>query len=102
MVEFRDGSPTALSPDECLPSGLRALPPHPRRSLLRKYPNFDDMRAALAGALWEAGLQAEAEAEWQRVEDPRYRSRAWLRGERRWPPRLSSAVEALIDIRGVS
>ena len=79
-----------------------SCPPGPRRSLLRKYPNFDDMRAALAGALWEAGLQAEAEAEWQRVEDPRYRSRAWLRGERRWPPRLSSALEALIDIRGVS
>ena len=59
MVEFRDGSPTALSPDECLPSGLRALPPHPRRSLLRKYPNFDDMRAALAGAAPEPLLREE-------------------------------------------
>ena len=59
------------------------------------------MRAALAAALWEAGLQAEAEAEWQRVNDPRYRDRAWLRNERRWPPRAVAGLEALLDIRGV-
>lgn len=28
-----------------------------------------------------------------RVEDPRYRDRAWLRGTRRWPPRLCAALE---------
>jgi hypothetical protein len=71
------------------------------RSLLRKYSTFDDMRAALAAALWEAGLEAEAESEWQRVNDPRYRDRAWLSNERRWPPRLVTALEALLDIRGV-
>lgn len=76
--------------------------PRPRSSLLRKYgDSFVDMRAALCAALWEAGLQAEAEAEWQRVADPRYRDRAWLRGERRWPPRLVAAMEAFLDIRGV-
>lgn len=69
--------------------------------MLRKYPEFPDMRAALAAALWDAGLQAEAEGEWQRVEDPRYRDRAWLRGERRWPPRLAAALEAFLDIRAV-
>ncbi len=77
-------------------------PPHPRRSLARKYPDsFPDVRAALTAALWEAGLQAEAEAEWQRCGDPRYRDRAWLRKERRWPPRLIAALEAFLDIRGV-
>ncbi len=43
------------------------------RSLLRKYPNFPDMRAALAAALWGVGEEAKAESEWQRVDDPRYR-----------------------------
>lgn len=41
--------------------------------MLRKYPEFPDMRAALAAALWEAGEEAKAESEWQRVDDPRYR-----------------------------
>lgn len=78
-------------------------PASPRpRSLLRKYPTFPDMRAALCAALWEAGLQAEAEAEWQRVDDPRYRDRAWLARERRWPPRLVAGLEAFLDIRGVA
>lgn len=72
------------------------------RSLARKFPDsFPDVRAALTAALWEAGLQAEAEAEWQRCGDPRYRDRAWLRRERRWPPRLIAALEAFLDIRGV-
>ena len=28
-----------------------------------------------------------------RVEDPRYSDRSWLRGTRRWPPRLCTALE---------
>ena len=28
-----------------------------------------------------------------RVEDPRYADRNWLRGTRRWPPRLCTALE---------
>ena len=59
------------------------------------------MRAALTAALWEAGLQGEAETEWQRVDDPRYRDRRWLKAERRWPPRLRAALEAFLDLRGV-
>lgn len=101
----------------CAAMAARSMPPchappsprsHPRRpascacsALLRRYPEFPDARAALAAALWEAGLQAEAEQEWGRVNDPRYRDRSWLRGERRWPPRLAAALEALLDIRGV-
>ena len=60
------------------------------------------MRAALAAALWDAGLQAQAESEWLRCDDPRYKDKAWLRSERRWPPRLASALEALLDIRGLA
>lgn len=66
------------------------LPPSPRptqtptltlcremRSLLRRYPDFPDMRAALAAAQWAAGREGDAETNWQRVEDPR-----WVQGGR--------------------
>ncbi len=41
--------------------------PRPRRemrALLRKYPNFVDMRAGLAAALWGEGLEGDAESNW--------------------------------------
>jgi hypothetical protein len=41
------------------------------RSLLRRYPDFPDMRAALAAAQWAAGREGDAETNWERVEDPR-------------------------------
>jgi len=41
------------------------------RSLLRRYPDFPDMRAALTAASWRAGDLGEAESNWSRVEDPR-------------------------------
>lgn len=41
------------------------------RTLLRRYPDFPDMRAALAAAQWAAGREGDAETNWQRVEDPR-------------------------------
>ena len=34
------------------------------RNLLRRYPDFTDMRAALAVALWGLGLEGKAEVEW--------------------------------------
>lgn len=40
---------------------------HALRGLLRRYPDFPDMRAALAAAEWGAGLGAKAEADWVRV-----------------------------------
>lgn len=42
------------------------------RTLLRRYPDFNDMRAALAAALWAAGKEGEAETTWARVDDPRW------------------------------
>jgi tetratricopeptide (TPR) repeat protein len=71
------------------------------RALLRKYPEFDDVRAALAAALWEAGLLSQAEDEWRRVEDPRYRDLDWLKRNRRWPPRLFTALRAFLNVRPV-
>ncbi|MCO5554223.1 hypothetical protein L7F22_007751 [Adiantum nelumboides] len=69
------------------------------RSLLRKYPEFPDMRAALAVSLYAEGLTAEAESNWERLEDRRYRDRAWVKNTRRWPPRLVNVLEAFLDVR---
>jgi tetratricopeptide (TPR) repeat protein len=71
------------------------------RTLLRKYPEFYDCRAALAAALWGAGLQAAAEGEFLRVDDPRYRDLAWIKANRRWPPRLVSDLAAFLSIKDV-
>ena len=72
------------------------------RRLLRRFPDFDDARAALAAMLWASNEGARAEDEWLRVGDPRYRDRAWLAVDRHWPPRLVAAAEALMDVRGVA
>jgi len=72
------------------------------RSLLRKYPNFSDVRAALAAALWNEGMQAAAEGEWARVDDPRYRDLVWIKAKRRWPPRLVQGLTALINVKDVT
>jgi hypothetical protein len=71
------------------------------RTLLRRFPDFQDMRAALAAALWAAGAQAQAEEEWSRVEDPRYRDEKWLEEGRRWPPRLAADLGALLRVADV-
>lgn len=41
------------------------------RALLRRYPDFSDVRAALAAALWATGKEGEAETMWERVDDAR-------------------------------
>lgn len=71
------------------------------RTLLRRYPDFADARAALAAALWDAGLQAQAEEEWGRVNDPRYRDLSWLQANRRWPPRLVRGLTAFLEIKDI-
>ena len=71
------------------------------RSLLRRYPDFIEVRAAFAASLWADGLEAEAEDNWLRVDDPRYKDRVWLRNTRRWPPSLVDALEALMDVRSI-
>ncbi|GIL66615.1 hypothetical protein Vafri_20103 [Volvox africanus] len=68
------------------------------RTLLRRYPDFNDMRAALAGALWSIGKEGDAENQWARVDDPRYRDSSWLRRNRRWPPRMTESLEAFLKL----
>ncbi|KAL2634239.1 hypothetical protein R1flu_005718 [Riccia fluitans] len=69
------------------------------RNLLRRYPEFADVRAALAVSLYEQGLYGEAETNWGRLEDGRYRDREWVKYTRRWPPRLTSALEDFLDVK---
>ncbi|KAG6557164.1 hypothetical protein Mapa_001091 [Marchantia paleacea] len=69
------------------------------RNLLRKYPEFADVRAALAVSLYQQGLYGEAETNWGRLEDGRYRDRDWVKNTRRWPPRLTSALEDFLDVK---
>ena len=72
-----------------------------RRSIVRRYPDFDDARAALALSLWSLGKRGEAESNWARVDDTRYKSREWLQKKRHWPPRLVTALTAFQEIRAV-
>ena len=72
------------------------------RALLRRYPDFPDMRAALAAADWSIGKLGDAESNYQRLDDPRYKDREWLKVNRRWPPKLRSAWEAFLDIKQVA
>eukprot|EP00177_Eucheuma_denticulatum_P000778 GFKZ01001406.1.p1 GENE.GFKZ01001406.1~~GFKZ01001406.1.p1 ORF type:complete len:339 (+),score=46.59 GFKZ01001406.1:165-1181(+) len=66
------------------------------RFLVRKYPSFGDMHAAIAMAAWEQGESAQAENEWYKAveQDSRYEDTAWVRDVRRWPPRLIGALES--------
>jgi tetratricopeptide (TPR) repeat protein len=71
------------------------------RALLRRFADFDDARAALAAALWSEGLEAQAESEWLRVGDPRYKDLNWVRQRRAWPPALADALASFLRIETV-
>uniref|UniRef100_A0A7R9XMX9 Tetratricopeptide repeat protein n=1 Tax=Polyblepharides amylifera TaxID=1486889 RepID=A0A7R9XMX9_9CHLO len=71
------------------------------RTTLRRYPDFPEARAALVAALWSDGLEVQAETEWQRVEDPRYSNKSWIRTERRWPPKIRTSLEAFLEFRSI-
>lgn len=66
---------------------------------MRRYPDFDDPRAALAAAEWELGQYERAEGDWNRVQDPRYADKEWLLHTRRWPAKLCEALQAFLKIR---
>ena len=70
------------------------------RKLLARYAEaFPDARAAYALILFDQGQQMEAESQWDRAtsNDPRYRSAAWVRDFRRWPPRLLKAFQRFAE-----
>lgn len=67
-------------------------------ALIRRYPDFSDMRAALAAAQWNSGKPGIAEENLERVDDIRYRDLTWLQQERRWPPRLVNDMKKLLTL----
>ena len=70
------------------------------RNLVRKYPMYSDMRAALAAALWAEGQQGEAESNWVAAIglDNRYQDLDWLENIRRWPPKMIQALEKFLNL----
>ena len=70
------------------------------RNLVRKYPMYSDMRAALAAALWVEGKQGEAESNWVAAVglDNRYQDLDWLENIRRWPPSMIQALSRFLNL----
>ena len=70
------------------------------RNLVRKYPMYSDMRAALAAALWVEGQQGEAESNWVAAVglDNRYQDLEWIENIRRWPPEMVEALEKFLNL----
>lgn len=71
------------------------------RNLVRKYPMFPDMRAALTAILWENKEQGEAESNWVAAIrlDNRYQDIEWVENIRRWPPEMVVALEKFLKIQ---
>jgi len=70
------------------------------RNLVRKYPMYSDMRAALAAALWVEGKQGDAESNWVAAVglDNRYQDLEWIENIRRWPPAMIEALEKFLNL----
>ena len=70
------------------------------KSLVRKYPSFADMRAAITAVLWESGNRGEAESNWVAVVglDTRYKDLNWVKNIRRWPPKMVTALEHFLTL----
>ena len=72
------------------------------RILIRKYPLFADVRAALSALLWSKGFLGEAESNWAAAAglDIRYREKDWLLNIRRWPPKPTNDLNAFLALDG--
>ena len=70
------------------------------RNLVRKYPMYSDMRAALAAVLWVEGKQGEAESNWVAAVglDSRYQDLDWVANIRRWPPIMVEALTKFLTL----
>ncbi len=70
------------------------------RNIVRKYPMFPDMRAALTAVLWEKGNQGEAESNWVATVgiDSRYKDIDWLTNVRHWPPSMIMALKNFLSL----
>lgn len=77
------------------------------RNLIRKDPGFLDMRCALAAFLWASGLESEAEAEYNTLQNADDgvgaelygKSEAIDRVKGRWPPRPTAALDAYLKLK---
>ncbi|VXD24691.1 conserved exported hypothetical protein [Planktothrix serta PCC 8927] len=71
------------------------------KNLVRKYPNFADMRAALTACLWDSGKPGEAESNWVAVVglDARYKNIDWVKTVRRWPPKVVIALNHFLTLK---
>lgn len=80
--------------------GDRAEAIHNMRNLVRKYPMYSDMRAALAAALWVEGQQGEAESNWVAAVglDNRYQDLDWIENIRRWPPSMIESLSRFLNL----
>ena len=70
------------------------------KNLVRKYPTFADVRAAITAILWVDGEQGEAESNWVAAVglDPRYQNLDWVAQIRRWPPAMVTALEKFLTL----
>jgi len=70
------------------------------RNLVRKYPTFADVRAAITAMLWVEGQQGEAESNWVAAVglDRRYQNLDWVADIRRWPPTMVKALEKFLTL----
>jgi tetratricopeptide (TPR) repeat protein len=70
------------------------------RNLVRKYPMFPDVRAAMTAVLWVEGKQGEAESNWVATVglDNRYQNLEWVANVRRWPPKMVEALEQFLTL----
>lgn len=70
-------------------------------TLLRKYPEFPDVRAALVAIYWTLkDRRSDAESYWSIVmdQDPRYKDMDWIRNIRRWPPLLAKQLNDFLNL----
>lgn len=70
------------------------------RNLVRRYPMFPDMRAALTAVLWVEGKQGDAESNWVAAVgiDNRYQDLDWVAHNRRWPPEMVTALKRFLTL----
>lgn len=76
------------------------------KQLLRRDPEFLDVRCALAAFLWASGDEARAESEWDHLQQSGDglgamlygRNKALDRVRPRWPPRATAALDAFLSL----
>ncbi|GLI63962.1 hypothetical protein VaNZ11_007129 [Volvox africanus] len=70
------------------------------KGVLRKNPNYAEAHTTLAAILWSQGQLAAAEGQLEAALDlgGRWRDAGWVAANTRWPPRLETALQLLLDI----